>query len=244
MPLFRALIFLFFCVVTTFAKAEYDGYHIEFDLYLKSGDTIHGYQYLTGYISPPDDMSLAEYVESRKDLLLNNHFEDGLGDYAYHQNRIKYTWGNNPGDKHFIFTLVDKWSIDTADVKEVVVSEIIPYSYISGVVSSHQMADTVWMNDEHVEYRSFGGYLCAYDVFFHEWNEDIEKAVRHAEEQINSVEEEIARLEEELEYVDGAEYYETELKIEELADSLDQIASDVLAPFFDYKVVVIAECTC
>lgn len=244
MPLFRMLILLFFCFATFLAKAEYNGYHIEFDLHLKSGDTIHGYQYLTGYISPPDDMSLSEYVESRKDLLLNNAFADGLGDYAYHQNRIKYTWGNSPGNKHFIFTLVDKQAIDTMDVQAVNVLEIIPYSYITGVVSTHQMADTVWMNHEHVEHRSFGGYLCAYDVFFHEWNADIEKAVSQAQEQINSAEEEIARLEEELEYIDGAEYYEREAKIEELTDSLDQIASDVLAPFFAYKVVIIAECTC
>jgi hypothetical protein len=237
---------VFFCLFpgSFVAKAEYNGYHIEFDLHLKSGETIHGYQYLAGYIPTPDDMSLAEYVESRKDLLLNNHFEDGLGDYAYHQNRIKYTWGNRLGNKHFIFTLVDKHTIDTSDVKTIDVLEIIPYSYITGVVSSHQMADTVWMKEEHVEYRSFGGYLCAYNVFFHEWNADLEEAVSQAQEQIESVEKEIALLEEDLEYTDGAEYDKIKAKIEELTDSLDQIASDILAPFFDYKVVIIAECTC
>jgi hypothetical protein len=239
----RTLVFFCLSLVTFVAKSEYNGYHIEFDLHLKSGETIHGYQYLTGYIPTPEDMTLAEYVESRKDLLLNNAFIDGLGDYAYHQNRIKYTWGNSPGNKHFIFTLVDKHTMDTADVKTIDVLEIIPYSYITGVVSSHQMADTVWMKEEYVEHRSFGGYLCAYDVFFHEWNADLEEAVSQAQEQIESVEKEIA-LEEDLEYTDGAEYHETETKIEELIDSLDQIASDVLEPFFDYKVVIIAECTC
>ncbi|MCZ4408217.1 hypothetical protein O3Q51_05325 [Cryomorphaceae bacterium 1068] len=236
-------LFLFF-FGSLFAKAEYNGYHIEFDLTLSSGETVHGYQYLTGYISTSDDMSLEEYIEGRKDLLLNNHFQDGLGDYAFFQNRIKYEWGGTPGNRHFIFTLIDKQSIDTAAVRSIAVSEIIPYSYITGVVSTHQMADTVWMKADHLEYRTFGGYLCSYQLFFHEWNTDLEKAIADAETQLKKVEDEIAQLEEDLKYVDGTEYHEIEAQIEELTESLDQIASDALVPFFDYKVVIIGECTC
>ncbi len=244
MTFVRIVTLCLFFLGSLFAKAEYNGYHIEFDLTLSSGEKVHGYQYLTGYIPTPDDMSLAAYVESRKDLLLNNPFADELGDYAYYQNRIKYTWGDGEEAEHFIFTLVDKQSIDTASVKSIAVLGIIPYSYISGVVSSHQMADTVWMKEKQVEYRTFGGYLCSYQLFFHEWNADLEKAVADAETQLEKVKQEIAQLEEDLKSVDGTENYEIEAKIEELTESLDQIASDALAPFFDYKVVIIDECTC
>ena len=240
----RIFISLFFCLSMLIAKAEYDGYHVEFDLHLKSGETIHGYQYLAGFISDSDNISRKETIESRKDFLLGNQFNDGLGDYSFYQKRIKYTWEYEEAEESFIFALIEKQSIDTAAVASILVIEIIPYSYLMGVASSHDWSDRQWMAEKPKKVHQFGGYFCDYQVFFHEWNEGIASLVTEINSEMARAETIISKLKEDLPYADGNEYDEIEEEIDRLTESLDEKIDDLLAPIYNYKVVVISMCTC
>ncbi|MGB6035619.1 MAG: hypothetical protein WBG42_05080 [Cryomorphaceae bacterium] len=227
-----------------FAMAEYGGHHVEFNLFLRSGEVIHAYQYIPTYFNKPDSISYKEYFEEYREILLNDKFYDDFSLASYYQKRIKYTWEYEEGEENFIFTLIEKQSIDTAAVASISVIEIIPYSYLMGVASSHDWSDREWMAEKPKKVHQFGGYFCDYQVFFHEWNEDIASLVTEINSEMARAETIISKLKEDLRYVDGNEYDEIEEEIDRWTESLDEKIDELLAPIYDYKVVVINTCTC
>jgi hypothetical protein len=100
------------------------------------------------------------------------------------------------------------------------------------------------MKEKPKEKRLIDGYLCSYEIYFHEWNSAIESALASMDETYASYISQIENLQEEQKYLDGTPYENLEKEIDDLTEALDEKVPELLKPILDYKVVIISSCSC
>jgi hypothetical protein len=226
------------------AVAEYNGHQIEFVMNLTDGSEIHAYNYLPTTYRKDESVSYAAYLEQNYELVLNNQFNDSVGDWAYYAYRIKYNFADEEGNDGFIYMLTDKKGIDKVKIESIHIISLTDQSYAIGISSYHAYEDRLWMSINAIEMHSYGGRFCSHDIFIHEKSAETDVILQALEDVIVSHELKIKALEEVMSNSDGAPYYEAEESINDLEEELDVEISGVLQNFDGMKVVIITMCTC
>lgn len=83
-------------------------------------------------------------------------------------------------------------------------------------LASITLPDTTWMKTKVVKTVTTGGYLCGYELYFHEYNSELEKLLKELKERAKKAE----------------------------AKEDDSIMDPILKKIMRFKVIVIASCTC
>lgn len=238
------LCFLCTLFIPLLATAEYNGHQIEFNLELTNGKMIKGYNYLPDVYQKDRSQDYTDFLEAHYELVLKNPFEDQMGSYAYFEKRIKYEYTLYDENPLFIFTLIDKKSIDLSTIKSFKIIRLIPQSYLINVSSTHQWKDRKWMQKPTKNVHSFGGTFCSNDVFIHKKNKKTEKLIEALEKKSKDLENELQDQYKLLRNTDGEPKFDIEEKIDQLEEEMDDKIYDLIAPFHGMKVVVITMCTC
>lgn len=224
--------------------AEYNGYHIEFNITMKSGDKIHGYSYLTFVYREDQTVNYQDFLEENFELILTNQFTDGLGDYKYFQDRILYTYANYDSEVQGIYEVINPKSIDISKIESFEIIEMIDQSYAIRISTEHTLADSAWMNQEPIEQYSFGGKFCSHDIYIHEKISTTDNLIKKLETVSREIRFELLELEEDIKHANGEEYYKIQEQIETIEEGSDDRILDVLSNFDKDKLVIITICTC
>ena len=88
--------------------------------------------------------------------------------------------------------------------------------FISVIRNNITLQDTTWMKTKVVKTVASGGFLCGYELYFHEYNGELEKLLKELKERAKK-----AKVKED-----------------------DTIMDAVLKKIMRFKVIVIASCTC
>jgi hypothetical protein len=224
---------------------EYNGHHVEFVMELKDGSSIHGYIYKPVGYTKDASVSYSEFLEKNYDVLLQNDFIDGLGDYAYFKNRFRYEykdWGSE--DITAIYNVTEKTSIDINSIKSFKIIDIIDQSYAVGVSMYNTEANTTWMKSDVVERFSTGDNLCSHDIFIHVHNPQTKKVLSALKKLDQEYLDHIKFLELELRSYDGAERQKIEEDLEKYEDAQGDKVDKLLRGFDNQKVVIVTFCSC
>ncbi len=222
----RFILALLFTLNLISAKAEYNGYHIQFKVETKQGDTQIGYVYVASAYFNTDSINNTNYLikaldQSGKEWLKR----DSL---VYFKERIKYEYrnvGDSLGPKNPIYTLDNRQIISAENIQSISVLDLIDYTYIISISSQLSIADTSWINTPPVQSFMAGGYLCYHQIFVHAPSKKVEAAIKA----IKAIEN--ATDPEEIDYHDG--------------DDLDEKIWEIISTICrEDKIVVISECTC
>lgn len=227
-----------------FALAEYNGHQVEFVMTLTDGSKIEGYNYLPSVFRKDESLSYKVYLEQNYELILNNQFNDSVGDWAYFEHRIKYYFAHEEGNHGFIYMLTDKKGIDQHNVESVSILSLTNQSYAIGISSFHKYEDREWMSSKAIERHSYGGRFCTNDIFIHEKNAQTDSILQALNNVTFEHRIKIQALEDEMSYSDGEPYYEAEQKINDLDEEFDSLIFELLQYFDGVKVVIITMCTC
>ena len=222
-------------------KAEYNGWYIKFKIITQNQEELIGNIYIAQAYFEKDSINNSNYVIERFNTL-DHQSEDTL---VYYKNLLKYNF--QPEEDTSTYTeygLINQQKIHVKDIKSIEVLNMIYFWYLSGIASTHTIADTIWMKSKPIKVFRTGGTLCDWQIFVHETSENTEKTIIKLEELQRSFSTKIEALEADLEYLDGEEYYETEEKIEKLEREIDKQFQELLTPFKGEKVVIISFCSC
>lgn len=237
----KLIICILFLLLTVHVKAEYNGWFIKFKITTKSQKELVGNVYIAQAYFEKDSINNSNYLIERFNTL-DNQSEDSL---VYYKNLLSYKY-NQDGDTNTYtqYGLLNQEMIAINEIKSIEVINMIDFWYLSGIGSSHTIADTIWMKKAPVESFSFGGYLCGWDIFVHEATKKTDRILLQLKELTENHTLKIDSLEKNLKYLNGNDYYQTEEKIESLNDSIDEKASEILKLFDGEKVVILNFCSC
>ncbi len=217
------------------ASAEYNGYHVSFDIETNSGKEIEAYTYITVYGIDMDSADNTSYLIRALGGGLRNYGNPDQLKYA--KQRIKYefvpSWSSD-GEKSFIFSLSHIDSIRISDIKSIKVNDVIDYTYAVGLWNHLDSKDLKWIQKPPVKSYAFSGYLCSYQIFAHKLsdkNKRIFEKLQETQEKINT-------------YFEKQDNYEIEDGEEIDEDLFDKLIGDLMIELDLEKVIVIEECTC
>lgn len=237
-------IFLAFFIFPCSLLAEYNGHQLEFKIIMHSGKELMGYQYLPQVFKEDENQSYEEFLEEHVEVVLRNDFSDGLGEHAYFNKRIVYSYLGYGSDSNEIMVLVDKRSILIDSVQSLEILSMISQTYMIGVSSLHDWSDRHWMKSPPHEKITTGGYLCDHQVFVHEDHSRTANIKQALDSLMLDFEKQIKEQEEIMRFSDGEDYYNAQEKISELEYALDEKVYMILEKFEGMKVVIVSGCTC
>jgi hypothetical protein len=240
----KNLLSLFLLFLPFLASAEYNGHQIEFNITLTDGKEIHGHNYLAMVHRRDESIGYQGFLEQNPELVLQNQFNDSVGEWTYFEHRIRYDYLPYGGDSSFIYPLIDKKSVEKHAVAALTIIGLTDQSYAIGVSSGHEYEDRVWMASKPVESHFFGGLFCSTDIFIHEKTAATDLIIRELEKISADFEQEVKAQEEEMKYADGEAYDQAAAKLEQIEEAMDGNISAVLQRFAGLKVVMITMCTC
>ena len=240
----KNLLSLFLLFLPCLASAEYNGHQIEFTITLTDGKEIHGYNYLAMVHRRDESIGYQEFLEQNPEMVLRNQFNDSVGEWTYFEHRIRYDYLSYGRDSSFIYTLIDKKSVEKHTVASLTIIGLTDQSYAIGVSSGHEYEDRIWMTSEPVERHSFGGIFCSTDIFIHEKTAETDQVIQELEQISADFDQQVKAQEAEMKYADGEPYYQAEAKLEQIEEAMDGKISAVLQRFDGLKVVLITMCTC
>lgn len=220
------LILLWSIVFSPLLKAEYNGYHLQFEIETVKGNKIIGYSYVYSSFFNSDSINDTNYLV--KVLDLSNDGVDG-DSLHYFMDRIKYKYrqvGDSQGEKIPIYTLDNKQVIPDKEIRSIDILESINQTYMIGISSPLSISDTTWTNKEPLKSYSFGAYLCYHQIFIHKNSKEIENIITR----LSAKQKKTGK-------------YEID---QETGDKLDAEFSRIIEELIllDEKIVVITECSC
>lgn len=234
-----AFTLILFCLSYS-AFAEYNGWFLKIEITTANNEVIIGHIYRASAYFEEDSLSDEHYTTK---ALTRSFTEDEH--FVYFKTLYKYEYVPLGGlEPTHIYALLNEQGIATTEIKNISVLDRIDFSYLENIASGHKLSDTLWMKEPPVVKAIADGYLCSWQVFVHEQSANTQKVLAELAVYQTKNAQQFKKLEEELEYANGEHYREIETKIDELQESLDEMASDILAQLDGEKVVIISFCSC
>lgn len=237
----KALIIILFILLSPKSYGEYNGWFIKFEIETTSNTVIIGHVYIASAYFNEDSTNSNSYLLKRFDLLDYN----SNGNIHFYKNLLKYECA--PYDSinpNFVYTILNEDSIPTNQVRNISVSKMISFGYLTSIGSNHDMKDTTWMKTPPVQLESAGGYFCDWQIFVHDKNEETDRIINEVNTLKLKFTAELQELEEELGYLNGEEYERAKEKIQKKEESMDGQFPKIIGKFNGLKVVVITFCSC
>jgi len=113
-------------------------------------------------------------------------------------------------------SFINEVSIQTKLIKKITVQDISEQSNYTEIRNKLTNSDTAWMKTKPVKTAAVKGSVCLYELYFHEYNSELEKLVAQLQAQSK--------------------------KAEEIGDDIKMEA--ILKKIMHFKVLVILNCTC
>ncbi|HEX6432217.1 MAG TPA: hypothetical protein VF008_31210 [Niastella sp.] len=195
------------------AKAEYEWWLLKFTIEQTDGKKVTGYAYAFPTAFNKDSINNTRYLINAMDHL--DHKNDSA--ILLCKNRIRYDYKQQGGtDLEYIYTLATIVTIKTKNIRKITILEMLDSDYLSVIRNDITLQDTAWMRTKVVKTVVTGGYLCGYELYFHEYNSELEKLLKELKEKAKKAE----------------------------ANEEDMIMEPVLKKIMRFKVIVIASCSC
>jgi hypothetical protein len=195
------------------AKAEYDVWLLKFTIEQTDGKKVTGFAYAIPSAFNKDSIKNTRYLINALDHLDYNNDNSIL----FSKNRIRYDYKPHEGKKMaYMYTLVNESNVKTNSIRKITILEMLDSDYISVIRNNITLPDTAWMKTKVVKTVASGGHLCGYELYFHEYNSELEKLLKELKERAKKAE----------------------------AKEDDTIMEPILKKIMRFKVIVIASCTC
>lgn len=219
-------------------KAEYGGITLKYEVSLCNGTDVTAYARYPSYFINGDSLGSKHFIIKR--LMNTGHDSVQLfGDLIYYDFEL---W-QNLQTQH---SLLNPFYIKLADIESIQVLSQIKFSYMLSIGTNHKLADTLWMKKPVVDTLSGVGYLCLWNIYVHERNEDVDRILT----EFVKAQETVKRLRREVNAAyntgDPMEYDTPNQALKDYLDTndLDKELGKILSKLDDYKVVIIQECSC
>lgn len=211
--------------ISTTVRAEYNGYHIKFEIKTAKGKTKVGFAYLTSDYLNTDSLKNTTYL--KKALDQSSKQWEKRDSLVYFKERIKYEYrpaSNNLNEKTTIYSLDNKQAILHKEIHSINIIEIIDYTYLKRISSPLSISDTTWTNKEPLSSYSFGGYLCYHQIYMHKNSKKVDKIIKQLQAKQN-------------------ELKDTEINSNN-GHEIDKAFREIIKDLYGEKVVIITECSC
>jgi hypothetical protein len=225
-----------------FAAAEYNGWYITFKITTTANQEITGHTYKASAYLDEDSLESSTY-------LIRHLNRVGLTPddpvFRYSKDLLEYTYVPILATETAkAYSLLNERSIPLAEIKRIVIIDMIDFGYLLNIAGNHSLVDTIWMKTPALESAYVDGYLCSYEVYVHEQSENTIAVLREMSEFNAKNKGKIEAWEAEMKDAMGAYYQELEQKINDFQESLDEKASKIMAKLAGEKVVIISFCSC
>jgi hypothetical protein len=195
------------------AKAEYDVWLLKFTIEQTDGKKVTGYAYAIPTAFNKDSIKNTRYLINALDHLDYNNDNAIL----FSKNRIRYDYKPHEGTKMaYMYALANEATVKTNSIRKITILEMLDSDFISVIRNNITLPDTAWMKTKVVKTAASGGYLCGYELYFHEYNSELEKLLKELRERAKKA----------------------------AAKEDDTIMEPILKKIMRFKVIVIASCTC
>ena len=195
------------------AKAEFEVWLLKFTIEQTDGKKVTGYAFASPSDFDKDSIRNTRYLIHALDNL------DYQNDSAiqFSKNRIRYDYKQQGGtDMAYRYTLATDVTIKTKNIRTITILEMLDSDIISVIKNDITLPDTAWMKTKVVKTVVSGGNLCGYELYFHEYNSELEKLLKELKERAKKAE----------------------------AKEDDEIMEPILKKIMRFKVIVIASCSC
>lgn len=199
------------------AKAEYDGWFLQLSIDKTDGKKTTAHVYVTSAGAAYEDS-----LQSTAFLLQLLDGFDGKIDSIIQvfKDRIRYVCRPYGGEEdQVIYDLVNEIKIKASSIRKITIREKIYWSYTTSIANKLTMQDTVWLKTKPVRYESTGALLCGYELYFHEYNKELEKLLKQLK-------------------IQAEKSTATE------SEDDDILLEPIIKKIMRYKVIVIVTCTC
>jgi len=195
------------------AKAEYEMWLLKFTIEQTDGKKITGYAFALPDAINKDSIKNTRYLIDAMDQLDSNNDSAIM----FSKNRIRYNY-KQPGNNELAhrYTLANDATIKVKNIRKITMLEVLDYDFLSVIKNDITLADTAWMKTKIVKTVSTGGHLCGYELFFHEYNSELEKLLKELKERAKKAE----------------------------AKEDDSLMDAVFKKIMRFKVIVISSCAC
>lgn len=235
------VIFIVCWGLVNIGKAEYNGYFLELEITTAKA-TFTGHVYVAAVYIQTDSFANTAYLKKAIDRLDRGYNNDTL---EFYRHRLTYGYHWREGQpQDTIYTLVDADSLPLSAITQLKVVDQIDFGYLLSVSTPHTLADTSWMQQRPIEELMFDGYLCSWDIAVYDTSPELETLLAKIELTDTLVKHQQALLEELMHYSDGHYYYAAQQLQRGHEESMDDTFWALIRQLFDYKVVVVAFCSC
>lgn len=219
----RGFLLLVMLLSTTILKAEYNGYHYQFEIETVSGKKLIGYSYVADGYMEDDSIQSSNYLKMAigfKSVSLADSF-------FYHTDRYTYMY-RNPNDsantEYPVYCLINPTGLPMSKIRSIRVIDRIRFSYLIGVFNEVTSKDLVWMRKPVLERYYFSAYLCDFALQLH-------KKSTKAKSIIQSIEKLTRPLKDE-------EFPE------ETLEEIQKKVEELLKQLHNEEVMIVTFCTC
>jgi hypothetical protein len=155
------------------AKADYSDWLVKLTIVQKDGTKTVGYiSFVEGGISK-DSLTNTRYLISRFDRLDAHQLDNKISLFT---TRLTYKYKsicdhNSTSDYQYI----NEVSVQTKLVKKITVQNILEISHYIEIQNKLTGTDTAWMKTRPVKTVIAKGDMCSYELYFHEYNDELAK---------------------------------------------------------------------
>jgi methyl-accepting chemotaxis protein len=167
---YKITILLITFLIPLYCMAEYDEWDYEITIKTTEGKTFSGYGKRRIFKLDKDSLSNRGYLI---DKLTNNN--DSL---FFYTKRISYKNTSELAPMQSReYLLFDKKGVLTNSIKNITVFNIEIGSTLSKIENKLYLRDTTWLKKQPLKIIHIKGYVCEFDIFVHEKNDDLSKII-------------------------------------------------------------------
>lgn len=185
MKIIMQTLILLLCLQT--AKAESFDWLVKLTIQKKDGSKTIGYMtFIQGRISK-DSLNNTRYLINMLDRL-DAHQQDNHISLFTTELEYKY---KSICDQRTIsdFQYLNEMSVQTKLIKKITVQNITEVSHYTEILNKLTGTDTAWMKTRPVKTLRANGDMCSYELYFHEYNNELTKLVAQLKAQSKKAEE-------------------------------------------------------
>jgi hypothetical protein len=196
------------------AKADNLSWLLKLTIEQKDGTKTVGYiSFVEGGISK-DSVKSTRYLIKMLDRL-DYHQQDNA--ISLFTNKLEYKYKSLCDQSStYCYSFINEVSIQTKLIKKITVQDISDHDNYTEIRNKLTSSDTAWMKTRPVKTATAEGSVCLYELYFHEYNNELEKLVAQLKAQSK--------------------------KAKEVGDDIKMEA--ILKKIMRFKVIVILDCTC
>lgn len=164
---------LLLCLQT--AKADTFDWLVKLTIEQKDGSKTVGYiSFVEGGISK-DSLNNTRYLISRFDRLDAHQLDNAISLFT---TELEYKYKSICDQRTTSdYQYINEVSVQTKLVKKITVQNILEVSHYIEIINKLTGTDTAWMKTKPVKTVSAKGDMCSYELYFHEFNNELAKLV-------------------------------------------------------------------